>query len=205
MDPAVKSTAVMKRTLALVPVERIQQHIFLLRGQKVMLSQHLADLYGVPVKVLNQAVTRNRERFPDDFMFQLDHLEFENLKSQIVTSSWGGARRALPYAFTEQGVAMLSGVLRSGRAVQVNIAVMRAFVQLRQLLGSQAELARKLTELERRIEGHDVGIRSLFEAIRQLMAPPPPEPPRSEIGFHVREDPVPYRTRRKHRIPVRPS
>src|SRR5437879_6171900 len=130
----------MKRTLALVPIERIQKHIFLLRGLKVMLSQHLAELYGVPVKVLNQSVRRNRERFPDDFMFQLHQGEFDNLKSQIVTSSWGGARRALPYAFTEQGVAMLSSVLRNGRAVQVNIAVMRAFVQLRQVLGSHAEL-----------------------------------------------------------------
>ena len=134
-----------------------------------------------------------------------NHIEFENLKSQIVTSNWGGARRALPYAFTEQGVAMLSGVLRSGRAVQVNIAVMRAFVQLRQLLGSQAELARKFTELEQRIEGHDAAIRSLFDAIRQLMAPPPPPPPRPEIGFHVKEEAVPYRTRRRPRLPIHPS
>ena len=193
----------MKRTLPIVPVERIQKHIFLLRGQKVMLSQHLAGLYGVPVNVLNQAVKRNRERFPDDFMFQLDQVEFENLKSQIVTSSWGGARRALPYAFTEQGVAMLSGVLRSGRAVQVNVAVMRAFVQLRQLLGSQAELARKLTGLEQRIEGHDAAIRSLFDAIRQLTAPSPPETPRPEIGFHIKEEAIPYRTRRRPRL--RPS
>src|SRR5437016_4811139 len=115
--------------------------------------------------------------FPEDFMFQIDHIEFENLKSQIVISSWGGARRALPYAFTEQGVAMLSGVLRSGRAVQVNIAIMRAFVQLRELLSSQAELARELAELEQRIEGHDTAIRSLFEAIRQLMAPVPSPSP----------------------------
>src|SRR5437868_3246890 len=166
----------MKKSLALIPIERIQKQIFLLRGQKVMLSQHLADLYGLPVKVLNQAVKRNRERFPEDFMLQLDPLEYENLKSQFVTSSWGGVRRALPYAFTEQGVAMLSSVLRSGRAVQVNIAIMRAFVQLRQLLASHTELSRKLTELEQRIEGHDEAIRSLFEAIRQLMAPQPPEP-----------------------------
>jgi hypothetical protein len=189
----------MKRSLALIPLERIQKQIFLLRGQKIMLSQHLAELYGVPVNALNQAVRRNRARFPDDFMFQLDLVELENLKSQIVTSSWGGARRALPYAFTEQGVAMLSSVLRSGRAVQVNIAVMRAFVQLRQVLSSHAELARKLTELEQRIEGHDTAIRSLFDAIRQLMAPAPPEPPKPEIGFHVKEDALHYRVGRKPR------
>lgn len=182
----------------LIPLERIQKQIFLLRGQKVMLSQHLAELYGVPVKVLNQAVKRNNDRFPDDFLFQLTSEEFEILKPQIVTSSWGGLRRALPYAFTEQGVAMLSSVLRSARAVQVNIAIMRAFVQLRQVLGSHAELARKLAELEKRIEGHDTAIRSLFEAIRQLMTPPLPGPNR-EIGFHVREKSSPSSAARKKR------
>jgi ORF6N domain len=186
----------MKRSLALIPIERIQKHILLLRGQKVMLGEHLAELYGVPVKVLNQAVRRNRDRFPDDFLFQLDHRELENLRSQIVTSSWGGAR-TLPYAFTEQGVAMVSSVLRSGRAVQVNIAIMRAFVQLREVLSSHAALARKLADLEQRIEGHDTGIRSLFEAIRQLMAPPPPGPPKPEIGFHIKEEPVRYRIHRR--------
>jgi len=185
----------MKKSLALIPVERIQKQIFLLRGQKVILSQDLADLYGVPAKALNQAVKRNRQRFPDDFMFQLDHVEFENLKSQTVTSSWGGAR-ALPYAFTEQGVAMLSSVLRSERAVQVNIAIMRAFVQLREILSSHAELARELTALEKKIEGHDTAIQSLFEAIRQLMAPPVAQP-KPEIGFHIKEEPTPYRTKRK--------
>jgi hypothetical protein len=183
-----------KTSLAVIPVERIQKQILLLRGQKVMLSQHLADLYGVPVKALNQAVRRNRERFPDDFAFQRDAIELANLKSQIVTSSWGGAR-TLPFAFTEQGVAMLSSILRSGRAVQVNIAIMRAFVELRQVLSSHTELARKLAELEQRIEGHDASIRSLFEAIRQLMAPPT-APPRPEIGFHVKEQAVPYRIRK---------
>jgi hypothetical protein len=186
----------MKKPLPAVPLERIQKQIFLLRGQKVMLSQHLAEMYGVPVKVLNQAVKRNRERFPDDFLFQLDSSESQNLKSQIVTSSWGGAR-TMPYAFTEQGVAMLSSVLRSSRAIQVNIAIMRAFAQLRQVLSSHTELARKLAELEQRIEGHDTAIRSLFEAIRQLMAPPPPEPPKPEIGFHVREEAVPDRVNRR--------
>ena len=172
----------MKQT-GLIPLDRIQQHIFLLRGEKVMLSQHLAELYGVPVKVLNQAVKRNLERFPSDFMFQLRRAELEILKSQIVTSSWGGARRARPYAFTEQGVAMLSSVLHSVRAVQVNIAIMRAFVQLRQVFSGHAELARKFADLERRIEGHDDGTRSLFDAIRQLMEPPKKR--RREIGYHT--------------------
>jgi hypothetical protein len=183
----------MNRVTAVIPVERIQKRILLLRRRKVMLSQDLADLYGVSVKALNQAVRRNRPRFPDDVMFQIDSDELEDLKSQIVTSSWGGARFR-PYAFTEQGVAMLSTVLRSERAVQVNIAIMRAFVQLRQVLSTHKELARKLAELEQRIEGHDTAIRSLFEAIRQLMAPPSPEP-KPEIGFHVKEDAVPYRVR----------
>ena len=183
----------MKSSLAVIPLERIQKHILLLRGQKVILAQHLAELYGVPVKVLNQAVRRNRDRFPDDFMFQISSGELDILKSQFVTSSWGGTRFR-PYAFTEQGVAMLSSVLRSPRAVQVNIAVVRAFVQLRQLLGSHAELSRKLAELEQRVEGHDTAIRSLFDAIRQLMAPPVPES-KPEIGFHVKEDAVPYRAK----------
>ena len=126
----------MKRILATVPACRTHPETHLsLAGTKGHAEPALGRALWSACKVLNQAVRRNRERFPDDFMFQLDRVEFENLKSQIVTSSWGGARRARPYAFTEQGVAMLSGVLRSDRAVQVNIAVMRAFVQLRQLLG----------------------------------------------------------------------
>ena len=167
----------------LVPVERVENLILLLRGEKVLLGQQLAELYGVPVKVLIQAVKRNRSRFPEDFMFQLSREEFENLKSQFVTSSWGGLRRALPYAFTEQGVAMLSSVLRSKRAVQVNIAIMRAFVDLRRMLLTNETLARKFGELERRIEGHDRAIKSLFDAIRELMAPP--ARPGREIGFRT--------------------
>jgi hypothetical protein len=132
--------------------------------------------------VLNQAVARNPNRFPDDFMFQLSKEELENLKSQIVTSSWGGVRRA-PYAFTEQGVAMLSSVLNSDRAVQVNIGIMRAFVRLRQLLSSNAELARKLDAMEQK---YDAPFKIVFAAIRQLMSPP--EPKRREIGFHVKYD-----------------
>lgn len=141
----------------LIPEGVIEQKIILLRGQKVMLSMHLANLYGVEIRALIQAVKRNLERFPKDFMFQLTNEEFKNLKSQIVISSWGG-RRYPPYAFTEQGVAMLSSALRSKRAIQVNIAVMRAFVKLRKILSSHKELAHKLEELERKFEKHEVEI-----------------------------------------------
>jgi hypothetical protein len=179
-----------------IPVERIQRAIYLLRSEKVMLDADLAVLYGVTTGNLNKAVQRNQDRFPADFMFRLTQEEAENLRFQIGSSSSYGGRRYLPYAFTEQGVAMLSSVLRSPRAVQVNIAIMRAFVQLRQMLGSQVELARKLAELERRIEGQDEAIQSIFEAIRQIMAPPAPDQPAREIGFHVKEAAVPYRVRR---------
>jgi len=183
-----------------IPVERIQRAIYLVRGEKVMLDADLATLYSVTTGNLNKAVQRNRDRFPADFMFQLTTDEAENLRFQIGSSSSYGGRRYLPFAFTEQGAAMLSSVLRSARAVQANIAIMRAFVQLRQVLGSHAELARKLAELEQRIEGHDAAIQSIFEAIRQIMAPTPAERPAREIGFHVKEDAVPYRIRR--RIPA---
>lgn len=164
-----------------IPVEVIERKIYLIRGEKVMLSSDLAQLYGVEPKVLIQAVKRNIERFPEDFMFQLTNQEFINLKSQIVTSSWGGIRRANPYAFTEQGVAMLSSVLRSKQAVLVNIAIMRAFVKLREILSVNKELAHKLAQLERKIEKHDEEIKLIFDAIRQLMTPP--EPKRRRIGF----------------------
>ncbi|MFH1038765.1 MAG: ORF6N domain-containing protein [PVC group bacterium] len=162
----------------LIPAERIEQAIFWLRGQKVMLSTYLAELYQVEPRSLIQAVKRNIERFPDDFMFQLTDEEFLNLKSQIVISSWGGLRRANPYAFTEQGVAMLSSVLRSKRAIQVNIEIMRAFVRLQRLIKSHAVLERKIGEMEKK---YDAQFRVVFEAIRQLMAPP--NQPRPKIGF----------------------
>ncbi len=165
-----------------IPQERIESRIFLIRGQKVMLSGHLAELYGVETKVLIQAVKRNRERFPEDFIFQLNHEEYQNLKSQFVTSSWGGIRRANPYAFTEQGVAMLSSVLRSKRAVQVNIAIMRAFVKLREILSTHKELADKFRELEEKVSKQDGKIQAIFEAIRKLMEPL--EKPRTPMGFH---------------------
>ncbi|HSA87604.1 MAG TPA: ORF6N domain-containing protein [Nitrospira sp.] len=163
---------------SLVPTERIVKQILLLRGHKVMLSPDLALMYGVEPRALVQAVKRNRERFPTDFMFQLTEEEFENLKSQIVTSSWGGLRRARPYAFTEQGVAMLSSVLNSKRAVQVNIAIMRAFVRLRRMIASNKELAKRLNELERK---YDAQFKVVFDAIRELMAPP--KAPVRRIGF----------------------
>ena len=162
-----------------------------------MLDSHLAALYGVETKNLNKAVRRNLSRFPADFMFQLTPEEPANLKFQLGTSSsTHGGRRKPVSVFTEQGVAMLSSVLHSQRAVQVDIAIMRAFVRLRETLSLHKELAHKLAELERKIENHDESIHTLFEAIRQLMTPPA-EPPRKEIGFHIKEDGVPYRIRRK--------
>jgi hypothetical protein len=134
--------------------------------------------YGVAVKALNQAVRRNLDRFPKDFMFQLTQEEFNNLKSQIVTSSWGGIRRALPYAFTEQGIAMLSGVLKSPKAIRVNIEIMRTFVKLSQMLASNAELARKLSEVEKK---YDRQFKIVFDAIRELITPLPPRT--KPIGF----------------------
>lgn len=150
-------------TNALVPVERIEQHILLVRGIKVMLDSHLASLYGVETKALNRAVQRNRERFPEDFMFQLTPEEFAILRGQFgASSSWGG-RRYPPHAFTEQGVAMLSSVLRSTRAVQVNIEIMRTFVRLRRMLASNEDLARKLAALEKK---YDSQFKAVFDAIQ---------------------------------------
>lgn len=163
---------------ALVPVERIEQAILRIRGHNVMLDQDLAQLYEVETRALVQAVKRNVERFPEDFMFQLTPEEFNILRSQSVTSSQWGGRRYPPYAFTEQGVAMLSSVLRSKRAVRVNVEIMRAFVRLRRLLASHADLQRKLDELEKK---YDEKFRVVFEAIRQLMAPPTQR--RARIGF----------------------
>lgn len=151
---------------AVIPVERIEQSIYMLRGMKVMFDSDLAALYGVETRALVQAVHRNIERFPEDFMFQTTKDEFERLKSQNVISSsrWGG-RRYPPYAFTEQGVAMLATVLRSERAVQVSIAIMRTFVRLRALLATNNDLARRLDSLEKK---YDTQFKSIFEAIRRL-------------------------------------
>ena len=178
----------MSKDGSLIPVERIERSILLIRRQKVMLSTDLAELYQVEPRALVQAVKRNIARFPEDFMFQLSEEEFSNLKSQIVISSWGGLRRARPYAFTEQGVAMLSSVLNSKRAIKVNIEIMRAFVRLRQILASNKDLAKRLDELEKK---YDAQFRVVFEAIRELMRPP--ESKKRPIGFLVEEPQVPYK------------
>ena len=177
-----------------IPIERIARAILVIRREKVMLDSDLAALYGVTTVNLNKAVKRNAERFPTDFMFQLDTEEVANLKFQFGISSWGGRRRR-PYAFTEQGVAMLSSVLNSERAVKVNITIMRAFVKLRETLDTNRELARRFAELERRVGKHDEEIAAILEAIRQLMTAP--EKPRREIGFHVREKAARYRIRKR--------
>ncbi len=168
----------MKSPNLIITADRIERRIFYLRGVRVILSSDLAELYGVAAKALNQAVRRNLDRFPEDFMFQLDREEFYNLKSQIVTSNWGGVRRALPYAFTEQGIAMLSGVLKSSRAIRVNIEIMRTFVKLTRMLASNVELARKVDEMEKK---YDRQFKTVFDTIRQMMAPAPVPP--KPIGF----------------------
>jgi hypothetical protein len=179
----------MAKQKSVVPIERVEKAILLIRGQKVLLDRDLAELYGVPTKVLKQAVKRNIDRFPSDFMFVLSRQEVTNLRSQIVTSSspqWGGARYQ-PMAFTEQGVAMLSSVLNSDRAIDVNIEIMRAFVRLRQMLIAHKDLARKLAALEKKYDDH---FKVVFEAISELMTPP--EKPRKKIGFGIKEKRATY-------------
>ena len=169
-----------KKAIA-VAAKQIEQRIFMIRGQKVILDRDLAELYEVETKQVKRAVRRNMERFPDDFMFELTKKEFESLRYHFGTSSWGGTRY-MPLAFTEEGVAMLSSVLRSKRAVQVNIEIMRAFVRLRQMLDAHKDLRRKLAALEKK---YDDQFKIVFEAIAELMTPP--EEPRRKIGFEVKE------------------
>jgi len=171
---------------SLVPTKLIEEKIVMLRGHKVILDRDLAVLYGVTTANLNKAVNRNQDRFPDDFMFQLTEEEFENLKFHFGRSSWGGTRK-LPRVFTEQGVAMLSGVLRSKRAVRVNIEIMRTFVRLRQMIATHKELAGKLDALERK---YDAQFKVVFDAIRELMAPAKAGSKR--IGFYVKERTLRY-------------
>jgi phage regulator Rha-like protein len=175
----------------LIPLEVIERRILLMRGQKVMLSTHLAELYGVKTRVLNQAVKRNINRFPEDFMFQLNTSEAEQLVSQNVTPHKKYFGGSLPYAFTEPGVAMLSSVLNSERAIKVNIELMRAFVRLRQILASNKGLAKRLDELEKK---NDAQFKIVFNAIRQQIEPPEPEPEplKKQIGFLVEELYLPY-------------
>jgi hypothetical protein len=169
---------------ALVPLEQIERSIHVIRGQRVMLDEDLAKLYGVPVKRLNEQVGRNRNRFPTDFAFQLTAQELANLKSQIATSSLThGGRRKLHWAFTEQGVAMLSSVLRSPTAVRVNIEIMRAFVRLRQLLAAPGELVEKIRQLTDTVQLHDRHIRDIAKALQQLMEPPPEPKSSRRFGF----------------------
>lgn len=164
---------------------QLEQRILLIRGQRVILDADLADLYGATTKALNQAMKRNRTRFPSDFAFRLTAAEWENLKSQIVTSSGGhGGRRKLPLAFTEHGCLMAANILNSPRAVRASIYVVRTFVRLRVLLSTNQELAHRLAELERRLSRHDGQIKALIDAIRELMQPAP-APIRASIGFHT--------------------
>jgi len=179
---------------ALVPIEVIEQKILLINGQKVMLDSDLAELYGVETKMLVRAVKRNSERFPDDFMVQLTKEEFENLKYHFGTSRWGG-RRYLPYTFTENGVAMLSSVLNSPKAIQVNIQIMRTFTKLREMMSSHKELSRKLSELEKKYDGQ---FQIVFEAIRQMIDVE--EKPKKKIGFMAKERQALYRTTSKRRM-----
>jgi hypothetical protein len=179
----------------IIPIERIASGILVLREQKVMLDYHLAVLYGIETRALKQAVRRNPDRFPSDFMFELSEKEIETVVSQSVIPNrrkFGGAK---PMAFTEQGIAMLSSVLNSERAIKVNIAIMRAFVKLREVIETNRELAQKFSELEERVGKHGEDIAAILEAIRQLVAPP--EKPQREIGFHVREKAPRYRVRRR--------
>jgi len=173
----------MNESLVTVPVERIERAIFVIRGERVMLDRDLASLYEVSTSIFNQAVKRHRDRFPPDFMFQLTIEEAQALgsRSQSVILKRGQNIKYRPYAFTEHGILMLSSILNSERAVQVNIEIMRTFVRLRQMLASNAELARKLEELEQR---YDAQFKVVFDAIRQLMTPP--EPKRKQIGFQAK-------------------
>lgn len=167
---------------ALAVGNELVSRIYLIRGHKVMLSHDLAELYGVETKRLTEQVMRNPERFPSDFMFQLTKSEWENLKSQNATSSWGGVRK-LPYAFTEHGAIMLASVLKSAQAVAASIVVVRAFVQMRTVLAAHVELARKLDEMEDRFEGQ---FQMVFDALRELMSPPAET--REPIGFRPGEN-----------------
>ena len=183
-------TEIMEHEQSLVPVESIASCILILRGRKVILDTDLARLYGVETKAFNRAVKRNLDRFPPDFMFRLTDVEFDHLRCQIGTSSDWGGRRYRPYAFTEHGAVMAATILRSPEAVAVSVYVVRAFVRLRELLSSHAELSQKLQELESRVEArldsHDEQIGVLIEAIRELMIPP--DSSQRRIGFRTRED-----------------
>jgi len=176
----------MKKQVILVPARIIENRILLIRGKKVMLDRDLAELYGVLTKNLNKAVKRNSERFPADFMFELNKCELNNLRFQIGTSSWGG-QRYRPYAFTEQGVAMLSSVLNSPRAVQVNIQIMRTFIKLREIMLTHRDLRKKIEDIivrqEVKFKDYDKQIQYIFKVINEILNPVIPEPPKKKYGF----------------------
>lgn len=174
-------------SLESIAMPAIAKRIFVVRGRQVMLDEDLADLYGVETRVLVQQVKRNAKRFPEDFMFQLTGAEAAALRSQIVISNEGrGGRRYAPYVFTEQGVAMLSGVLRSDRAIAVNIEIMRTFVELRRVASSYGAIEKRLEEIERELSGHDEQLTEIFAALRQLISPP--DRPKRPVGFRAPED-----------------
>lgn len=171
-----------ENTSLIVPDEAVMNSIYLIRGQKVMLDRDLAQLYGIETKVLKQAVRRNLARFPPDFMFELNKEEYENLRTQIATSSWGGTRY-MPQAFTEQGVTMLSCILNSERAIKVNIQIIRVFTRMREMWMSNQEILLKLEQLDRRVAGHDAEIEEVFRYLKELLNPV--QPPRQMIGFRA--------------------
>lgn len=181
------------------PMRRIEDLIFLVRGQRVMLDSDMAKVYGVSTTRLNEQFRRNRDRFPESFAFQLTAEEFANLISQNAISKKGrGGRRTLPWVFTEHGALQLANVLRSETATKASIRVVQVFISMREQLAAHKELAGKLAELENRITGHDEALQNLFEAIRQLIEPPLPED-RPKIGFHLRETSPPYRVKARSR------
>src|SRR4030043_1789315 len=200
----------MTERLARYNSQALEPVILTIRGQKVVLDMELARIYGATTKVFNQAVKRNRRKFPVDFMFRLTVEEYENLRSQIVTSRHGpnrslfvtgshGGRRYLPYVFTEHGAVMAANILRSGRAIQMSVFVVRAFIRMRQMLTEQRDLARKLAELEKeltaRLDVHETALHEMFRQIKRLLSPPSePEPPKRRIGFLVEEPHVPYKS-----------
>lgn len=172
-------------TQMIVSEELVMGKIYFIRGQKVMLDDDLAELYQVETKRLNEQVRRNIDRFPPDFIFQLTEKEFENLKSQFATSSWGG-RRKLPYAFTEQGVSMLSGVLNSKTAIRVHIQIIRVFAKMKQLLLTHKDILLQLEKIETKLSDHDESIQVIFKYLKQLLDPP--QPPRRKIGFKTKNE-----------------
>ena len=187
----------MANETALTQIEGVDSKIHLIRGQRVMLDSDLASIYGVPTMRLNEQFKRNRQRFPVDFAFQLTPDEFSNLISQFAISSSHGGRRKLPWVFTEHGAIMLAAILNSERAVEMSVFVVRAFVQMREVLLGNRQLAAKLAELEKRVGGHDEVIADLITAIRKLLEAPAEEKAKREIGYHMRESSPPYRISRR--------